>query len=47
MYLETLNNDIFGFADTTTRDMLDHLFISYGSITDVDLDHNWLNMCNA
>jgi hypothetical protein len=41
MYLEILNNEMVGFTNTTARDMLDHLFISYGSITDVDLEHNW------
>jgi hypothetical protein len=41
MYLGILNNDLFGFAFTTARYMLDHLFLSYGSITDVDLEHNW------
>jgi hypothetical protein len=40
MYLEILNNDMVGFANTNARDMLDHLFLSYGSITDVDLEHN-------
>jgi hypothetical protein len=47
MYLEILNSDMVGFANTTARDMLDHLFISYGSITDVDLEHNWENMYKA
>jgi hypothetical protein len=44
MYLEILNNDMGGFANTTARDMLEHPFLSYGSITDVDLEHNWENM---
>jgi hypothetical protein len=44
MYLQTLNNDMVGFANTTARDMRDHLFLSYGSITAVDLEHNWENM---
>jgi hypothetical protein len=47
MYLEILNNDMAGFANTTARDMLDHLFLSYGSITTVDLEHNWENMRKA
>jgi hypothetical protein len=47
MYLEILNNDMVGFANTTARDMIDHLFLSYGSITAVDLEHNWENMRNA
>jgi hypothetical protein len=47
MYLEILNNDIVGFANTAARDMIDHLFLSYGSIIDVDLEHNWENMCKS
>jgi hypothetical protein len=27
--------------------MLDHLFLSYGSIIDVELEHNWENMRKA
>jgi hypothetical protein len=27
--------------------MLHHLFLYYGSITDVDLEHNWENMRKA
>jgi hypothetical protein len=37
MYIEILNDDLVGFANTTSRDMLDHLFLSYGSITGVDI----------
>jgi hypothetical protein len=47
MYLEILNNDMVGFANTTARDMIDHLFRSYGSITAVDPEHNWENMRKA
>jgi hypothetical protein len=47
MYLEILNNDMVGFANTTARDMLEHLFLSYGSITAVYLEHNFENMRNA
>jgi hypothetical protein len=47
MYLEILNNDMVGFANTTARYMLEHLFLYYGSITAVDLEHNWENMCKA
>jgi hypothetical protein len=43
MYLEILNNDMVSFANTTARDMLELLFLSYGSITDFDLEHNWEN----
>jgi hypothetical protein len=44
MYLEILKNDMVGFTNKTARDMLDHLFISYGRIADVDLEHNWEHM---
>jgi hypothetical protein len=47
MYLEILNNDMVGLANTTARDMVYHLFLSYGIITDVDLEHNWENMRKA
>jgi hypothetical protein len=33
-----------GFANTTAKEMLEHLFLSYGSITDVYLEHNWENI---
>jgi hypothetical protein len=35
------------FANTTTSNMLEHLFLSYVRITVVDLAHNWDNMCRA
>jgi hypothetical protein len=41
MYLEIIINDMVGFANTAARDMLDHLFLSYGSITAFDLEHKW------
>jgi hypothetical protein len=47
MYIEILNDDLVGFANTTYRDMLDHLFISYGRITAVDIEHNFENMRKA
>jgi hypothetical protein len=47
MYLEILNNDMVGFANTSARDMLEHLFVSYGSITAVYLEHNFENMRKA
>jgi hypothetical protein len=47
MYIEILNGDIIGFANTTSRDMIDHLFLSYGSITDVYIDQNFENMRKA
>jgi hypothetical protein len=45
MYLEIINIDMVGFSKTTARDMIEHLFLSYGSITAVDLEHNFENMC--
>jgi hypothetical protein len=47
MYLEILNNDMVGFANTTARKILEHLFMSYDSITAVDLEHNFENMRKA
>jgi hypothetical protein len=47
MYIEILNNDLVGFSNTTSRDMLDHLFLSYGSITAVDIEQNFDNMLKA
>jgi hypothetical protein len=44
MFIEILNDDLVGFANTTSRDMLDHLFLSYGSITAVDIEQNFENM---
>jgi hypothetical protein len=47
MYLKILNNDMVGFAHTTARYMLEHLFLSYCRITVADLEHNFENMRNA
>jgi hypothetical protein len=47
MYIEILNDDLIGFSNTTSRNMLDHLFLSYGSITAVDIDQNFENMHKA
>jgi hypothetical protein len=47
MYLDILNDDMVGFAYISAREMLDHLFLTYGSITAVDLEHHFENMCNA
>jgi hypothetical protein len=41
MYLEIINNDRAEFSNQTARDMLEHLFISYDSITAVDLEHKF------
>jgi hypothetical protein len=47
MYLEILNNDMVGFANTTSGEMFENLFLSYGSITAVNLEQNFENMCKA
>jgi hypothetical protein len=47
MYIEILNDDLVGFASTTSRDMLDLLFLSYGSIIAVDNEQNFENMRKA
>jgi hypothetical protein len=44
MYIANLNDDLVGFANTTSRDMIDHLFLSYDSITSVDIEQNFENM---
>jgi hypothetical protein len=44
MYIEILNDDLVGFANTTSRDMLYHLFLSYDRITVVDIEQNFENM---
>jgi hypothetical protein len=41
MYLDILNDNMLGYANTTARDMLDHLFETYGNITAVDLEINF------
>jgi hypothetical protein len=41
MYLDVLNDDMVGFANITAREMLDHLFMSYGNITAVNLENNF------
>jgi hypothetical protein len=47
MYLDILNYNIVGYANTTARYMLDHLFETYGNITAVDLEINFENMRRA
>jgi hypothetical protein len=37
MYLEILNDNMVGYANISAREMLDHLFETYGNITAVDL----------
>jgi hypothetical protein len=47
MYLDVLYDDMVGFANITARAMLDHLFITYGNITAVDLENNFEHMRRA
>jgi hypothetical protein len=47
MYLVVLNDDMVGFANITALEMLDHLFMTYGNITAVDLENNCEQMRRA
>jgi hypothetical protein len=47
MYLEVLNENMVGFANISARDMMDHLFSTYGNITAVDLEINFEHMRRA
>jgi hypothetical protein len=47
MYLEILNDNMVGYATISARDMLDHLFETYGNITVVDLEINFEHMRRA
>jgi hypothetical protein len=47
MYLEILNNNMVGYANISARDMLDHLFKTYGNITAVGLEINFEYMRRA
>jgi hypothetical protein len=44
MYLEILNDNMVGYANISARDMLDHLFETYGNITEVELEINFERM---
>jgi hypothetical protein len=41
IYFDILNDGMVGFANITAWEMLDHLFITYGNITAVDLENNF------
>jgi hypothetical protein len=41
MYLYIINDDMVSFANMSARELLDHLFMTYGNITAVDLEHNF------
>jgi hypothetical protein len=47
MYLDILNDNMVGYANISARDMLDHLFKTYGNITAVDLEINFEHMRRA
>jgi hypothetical protein len=47
MYLDILNDIMVGYANILARDMLDHLFETYGNITAVDLEINFEHMLQA
>jgi hypothetical protein len=47
MHFDILNDDILGFSNISAREMSDHLFLTYVSIIDVDLEHNFENMRKA
>jgi hypothetical protein len=47
MYLDVLNDDMVGFANISSRDMLNHLFTTYGNITAVDLENNFEHVHRA
>jgi hypothetical protein len=47
MYLEILNDNMVGYANISARDILDHLFETYGNITAVDLEINFEHMRRA
>jgi nucleoside 2-deoxyribosyltransferase len=42
-----LNDNMVGYANISARDMLDHLFETYGNITAVDLEINFEHMRRA
>jgi hypothetical protein len=47
LHLAILNDNMVGFANITDREMLGHLFLTYGSITAVDFEHNFEQMHKA
>jgi hypothetical protein len=47
MYLDVLNDKMVGFANISARDILDHLFSTYGNITAVDLEINFEHIRQA
>jgi hypothetical protein len=47
MYWDILNDNMVGYTNISARDMLDHLFETYGNITAVDLKINFEHMHRA
>jgi hypothetical protein len=47
IYLDILNDNMVGYANISARDMLDHLFETYGNITEVNLEINFEHMRRA
>jgi ribosome-associated translation inhibitor RaiA len=47
MYLDILNDNMVLYASISARDMLDHLFETYGNITAVDFEINFEHMRRA
>jgi hypothetical protein len=47
MYLDILNDNMVGYAEISSKDMLDHLFEFYSNITAVDLEINFEHMRRA
>jgi hypothetical protein len=47
MYLDILNDNMVGYSNISARDMLDHLFETYGNNTAVDLEINFEHMRRA
>jgi hypothetical protein len=47
MYLDILNDNMVGYANISSRGMLDHLFETYGNITAVNLEINFEHMRRA
>jgi hypothetical protein len=47
LYLEILKDNMVGYANISARDMLEHLFETYGNIISVDLEINFEHMRRA
>jgi hypothetical protein len=47
MYFDIVNDDMVGCGSTSSIAISGHLFLSYGSIIAVDLEHNFENMRKA